>query len=641
MPLPNTSILIHQLDGSTRSTGRVSVQASIDTRTETLTLHVLPRFTQPLLLGVDALTKFGIVLDFSQPAVQTRESHDRCYASQRDVIEELSKRFPVFAKDDNDIGLIPIDNHVIRTKPDARPHYAPPIRMSIDKRRFLQRWIADALSKGIIRKSLSPHAYRMFVVRKKNNSWRPVVDYRPLNENTISERWPLPIIGDLIDEIATGIVFSMVDIAWAYHHVAIDPDSIEKTAFITPDGHYEYLRLPFGLKNAPATFQRIIARVIEGLPNVRAYLDDIVVFTANEAEHSKALERLFQRLARNNLRLRHEKCVFFAREIEYLGHVITNRTVRPAPSKTTSITNYPKPTNATEVRQFVGLANYYRQFTPRMSELAEPLTQLTRKNTKFEWTASQQNAFDEIKRALASEPILASFDRDRKTELVTDASTIGIGAILQQRDVDGQPHVVAYWSRRLLDTETRYSSVELECLAVVKSVNAFRHYLEGIQFKIVTDCAALKWLVRAKDGTNSRLFRWSARLSAYDYEITHRPGKRNQAADALSRNLPTTFTATRNETANEPSSPVITLDLPGVDTEQTNERRRETVPKGLRHAIIEANHDSYNHPGVRATIRLIREKYHWRGYAKDVANYVQNCRTCQLAKASRTTDGIT
>jgi hypothetical protein len=278
----------------------------------------------------------------------------------------------------------------------------------------------------------------------------------------------------------------------------MDPRDIEKTAFVTQDGHYEWLVLPFGLRNAPATFTRVIRRVLGKLLNngVMSYLDDIVIYAKTSDEHNRLLTEVLSLLKQHNCRLRRDKCEFAKSEIEFLGHIITPDTVRPQPSKIRAVIDYPVPTNRKDIEKFYGFANYLREYIPEFSLICAPISRLMSPKTDFVWGPEQDSAFDRIKRLMSTSPVRYIYDPTKPCELHTDASGIGIGAILFQ-----ERHPIGYYSRRLCDAETRYSATELECLAVIDSIEYFRIY--GSECTIVSDHSALQWMFKFKDSKRS------------------------------------------------------------------------------------------------------------------------------------------
>ena len=553
----------------------------------------------------------------------------------------------VFASSKNDIGRINGTDHYIRLLDNSRPIYRRHYRHSIAELNEIRKQVSALLDKGLIRKSKSPWAFPVTLANKSDGTLRLCIDYRPLNAITIDEREPIPIVQDIIDKLAKAKVFSVLDMAWGYWHVPIHPESIDKTAFITPDGHYEWLVLPFGLKNAPATFQRIVREVLGELLDhgVIPYFDDIIVYSETIPEHLRLLYRVFLKLKQANVRLRYEKCRFGQPEVEYLGFVVSHGKQKPSPAKTSSVANYPTPTSVKAIQRFIGLANYYRRFVPNFSRIAEPLTRLTRKNTEFVWGPEQQSSFDSLQRALTTEPVIAIYDPSKPVVLYTDASKIGIGAVLMQKDQDNHNHVVAYFSRRLNQHEANYSASELEVLAVVDSLEHFHVYVHGRHTHIFSDHAALQWLFSLKKPT-SRLYRWSVRLSVYTYTIHHRAGKLHQVPDALSRDPVALFsdiaTIKQAQSKTDVSSIHKLTEQDGILYNSYRGIKRIFIPESLRPQLCQHFHDNHGHPGISKTIQLILAGYWWPNSTDEITQYVKSCKTCQLVKKSnQPTIGLT
>lgn len=381
----------------------------------------------------------------------------------------------------------------------------------------------------------------MWIVPKKSDDparkkWRMVIDYRALNERSVPDAYPLPNISEILDQLGSAKYFSVFDLKSGFHQVPLHAGDGPKTAFSTPYGHYEFKRMPFGLRNAPATFQRLMDSVLAGLQGneLFIYLDDIVVYASSLREHEIKFNKLATKLRAANLKLQPAKCGFLHKEVVYLGHIISENGVKPCPEKITAVRDFPPPKNARNVREFLGLAGYYRRFIDKFSSISKPLTELLKKDSKFTWTSTQQSAFDKLRRALCSEPILAYPDFTKPFNVTTDASGYAIGAVLSQGEI-GKDRPVAYTSRLLQGAELNYSTIEKECLAIVYACNHFRPYLYGREFTLVTDHKPLVWMNSVKDPT-SRLLRWRLKLAEYEYKIVYKPGKANLNADALSRN---------------------------------------------------------------------------------------------------------
>lgn len=403
--------------------------------------------------------------------------------------------------------------------------------------------VSELLRNDIIEQSNSPYNSPLWIVPKKSDSagnkkWRMVIDYRLLNEKTIGDAYPLPNITDILDQLGSAKYFSVLDLASGFHQIPMAPEDAPKTAFSTPYGHYQFKRMPFGLKNAPATFQRLMDNVLSGLQGneLFVYMDDIVIYAHSLQEHEIKFKRLMKRLEAANLKLQPDKCEFLHHEVGYLGHIISSNGVRPDPNKIRAIQNFPSPRTQKNIKQFLGLAGYYRRFIPNFSKTAKPLTDLLKKDKKFLWQQPQIEAFNTLRNSLCSEPILQYPDFTKPFNLTTDASGYAIGGVLSQGRVN-RDLPIAYTSRTLNSAELNYSTIEKECLSIVYCTNYFRPYLYGRKFIIVTDHKPLVWLNSIKD-PSSRLWKWRTKLAEYEYEIHYKKGRLNSNADALSRNPP-------------------------------------------------------------------------------------------------------
>lgn len=388
------------------------------------------------------------------------------------------------------------------------------------------------LQNGTIQPSASPWAAPVVLVRKKDGTLRFCVDYRGLNSVTFRDAYPLPRIDDTLDRLSRAKIFSTLDFANGYWQIRVAVHDRHKTAFVTHRGLFEFNVMPFGLTNAPATFQRTMDLLLAGIAwqYCLVYLDDIIVFSATFDEHLQHLDEIFSRLRAANLHLKASKCQFAHDRVNYLGHVISPNGVEPDPDKIAAVRNTPAPKNVAEVRSFLGLANYYKRFVRGFSEIAQPITRLTHKDVSFLWTHECEHAFNRLKTALTSAPILAFPHFGLPFELHTDASDIGIGAVLVQH-VDGKEHVIAYFSQALSRSERNFATGDKEALAVYEAIRHFRPYLHGRSFRVLTDHRPLK-----SGKTNlGRLARWHLELQDYDFVIDVRPGKHNGDADALSR----------------------------------------------------------------------------------------------------------
>ena len=456
--------------------------------------------------------------------------------SEKDQIREMLCQYcDVFSKDDYDLGLTNLIEHTIDTG-DARPIKQRPRRIPMAFAGEDREAIQKLLQQGSVRPSCSPWSSPIVLVRKKDGSVRPCVDYRRVNAVTKKDAFPLPRTRDCLDAVAGATLYSTLDITSAYNQVPVKEQDIPKTAFVTRCGLYEYTTMPFGLSNSPATFQRVMELALSGLQwqICLIYLDDVIVFGKDFDEHICRLQEVLSRIKQANMKLKPIKCHFFQDEVKFLGHVVSKDGVLPNPDNIQKIVDWPVPRSVTEVRAFLGMGNYYRRFVKDFSKVVQHLTQLTKKEHRFSWTPECQIAFEKVKQVLTGPDVMAyPLESGGEFILDTDACDVSIGAVLSQKQ-DGVERVIAYGSRTLNKAERNYCVTDRELLAVKYFIEQYKHYLLGRKFVVRSDHQALKWLFSLKDPKN-RIARWIEDLSAYDFVIEYRPGRRHGNADAMSR----------------------------------------------------------------------------------------------------------
>ena len=447
----------------------------------------------------------------------------------------LTEYADVFATSEEDLGRTEKVQHRINTGSSA------PIRQQVRrippaKRQETRKLLKEMLERDVIQPTNSPWASPIVLVQKKDGSTRFCVDYRKVNSVTRKDAYPLPRVDDTLDTLAGSKWFSTLDLLSGYWQVEVDPEDRQKTAFCTPDGLFEFKVMPFGLCNAPATFQRLMDTVLAGLQwtNCLVYLDDVIILGRTFEEHLANLKAVLDRFREAGLKLKPSKCALCQPEVEFLGHIVSAEGVATDPAKTDKVAKWPVPKSRREVQQFLGLANYYRRFVHNFAEIARPLHHLTEKTTIFRWTTECQDAFEDLKHRLVSAPILAFPDCSKPFVLDTDASDSGIGAVLSQVQEDSTERVIAYASRALSKPERQYCVTRRELLAVVVFIQHFRPYLLGNQFTLRTDHGSLKWLWNFKQ-PEGQLARWLEKLQEYNFSIEHRRGRKHNNADALSR----------------------------------------------------------------------------------------------------------
>ncbi|XP_050315786.1 retrovirus-related Pol polyprotein from transposon 17.6 isoform X1 [Anthonomus grandis grandis] len=431
--------------------------------------------------------------------------------------------------------------HCIRTTTE-NPIYTKNYRYPHIHKEEVKTQIKKLLDQGIIRDSISPWNSPLWIVPKKQDKssvqkWRVVIDYRKLNNITVDDKYPLPHFNDAFDLLSNSKFFSTIDLASGFHQIQMNISDIEKTALSSEQGHFEFTRMPFGLKNAPSTFQRVMNEIFKHVIGKICfiYMDDILVFSNTIEEHLKNLEIIFEVLRNHNLKIESDKCNYLTNEVVFIGHLLTPDGIKPNPDKVKSIVNFPLPKNEKEIKSFLGLFGYYRKFVKNFADITKPLSNLLKKSVKFKITPPVINSFNKCKEILTSDCILMYPDFDKQFILTTDASNYALGAVLSQLDDDGKTErPISFASRTLTDTEIKYSTTEKELLSMVWSTDYFRPYIFGVKFQLITDHRPLVWLLNLKD-PNSKLSRWRLKLSEYNFNIKHISGKSNKIADALSR----------------------------------------------------------------------------------------------------------
>jgi len=581
---------------------------------------------------------------------------------------------------------------VIPVPEGEKPVYAGCYRYSPKEKQEILSQVNELLRTNRVQSSTSPYGSPVLFVQKKDGSLRMCVDYRRLNKITIRNKYPLPRIDDLLDTLGSAKVFSTLDLKSGYHQIRLQDSDIPKTAFNTPFGHYEYRVMPFGLTNAPSAFQSVMNDALRPYLGrfCLVYLDDIIIFSKTEEEHMDHLRKVLSTLREKQLYVNPDKCTFFAKEVAYLGHIVSADGLKADPRKTQALQEWPVPKDKHDIRAFLGLTNYFRRFIQDYSNIARPLTSLTKDSVLWSWNAPQQQAFEKLKQTLVSPPVLAMPDFSKPFTVECDASQVALGGILTQ---EGRP--VAYESRVLTAAEQNYDTRDRECLAVVHCYQTWRCYLEGADSTCITDHHPLTHLT-TQPKLNRRQVRWLEFLASFRPNITYRPGKVNPA-DPLSRlcavsqnhrpwptsrlprvrglaqmkvqsqyaaSCPRVVVAAGRDNpillpealskeafiAGYKSDPVFANaeKLEALLKERTRsgtpllheedglyfQDNKLVVPACLRNQILKDCHESplAGHMGTHKTLALVGSKFWWRNWRQDVTQYIRECPSCQVMK---------
>lgn len=569
----------------------------------------------------------------------------------------------LFIKYLDEIGLIQTEKCCIRLSHDL-PISLRPYRCTPENQANIDQQIAELLEKKMIRVSTSPYSFPVVLVGKKDEGakTRLCVNYIKLNDVTLAEVFPMPKIDDMQDRFLGAKYFTTIDVASGFYHVEVKEEDKHKTAFSTQNGHYEWNRMPFGLKNAPIIFQRMIAHLIqkhELSAFAINYIDDIIIFSTSFEEHLKHLQKVFQMLTTENIRLKLKKCHFAQPEVIYLGYKISHNRVEPTRSNTEAIEKVPPPKDVKSLRGFLGKVNYYHRFIENRAVTLYPLYQLLKKNTKWEWDDDCQRAFDHVKAILTTSPVLRIFEPNHDTYLYTDASRKGIGAVLKQSDPNDATktqYVIGYFSRSLLPCQARYTVTELELLAVVSAIDYWHYYLIGKRFTVYTDHAPLK-AVGKIGKPNTRLFNWAVKLKQYNFAVEYRPGPKNEEADYLSRNpIEQLYELTehiamwvdqeRIKRAWEEMDPAEWKRLPrkihiieGKEGKQYIYRKgdltKEFLPLELAKDVLKELHLNLGHAGPKTLELQFTIKYYTPYLVQLIRSVLDECDTCVRVKTPK------
>lgn len=594
--------------------------------------------------------------DVTPPKCISAEVPHELTKEQRDRLEEVISRFP-FTNPNGELNKTHLREVKIDTG-DAKPvrcklRYDPPW-----KTQKIIEEVDRLVERGIIRKvESSDWLLPVLAVPKSNGKWRICTDARGLNALTKKNCYPQQNANRILGLIGKAKYITTIDMTDAFFQLPLHPDSQPKTAFAVPTrGTYVFTRMAMGLMNSGAELCSLIDSLFgaEFEPKVFPYLDDIVTVTETFEEHLETLIQVAEKFIYANLTISAEKSRFCYKRLKYLGVILDEEGINMDKSRIEAVANFPIPKCVKDIQRIMGMASWYRRFIENFSEISAPITELLKKNTKFEWNVEREKAFNKIIVALTTAPVLANPDYTFPFEIQADACKQSCGAVLVQYH-DGSERVVAYMSQKFTQTQKRYHVTELECLAVILAIEKFRPYVEGSQFRVITDHHSLLWLKNLKD-PNGRLARWALRLQAYDFTLVHRKGNQHIVPDALSRGVNVIdvsdfesstdkwYENLKNLALNEPQNHDNLKVMNGIlyisnskreDCENPECLWRVCVPKEKRLDVIRANHDDETscHLGRFKTTSKIRDRFYWPAMNQAIAEYIRNCEVCKITKA--------
>lgn len=664
-----TPISLHTATGSQiPCAGEARLNLEIPLLRRNFSFNFIVAETNVPLLGLDFLSYHGIVVDCQARTIVDRSTSVKAVVSCSSTINNLVvNNFDVQNSVRNILEKYPgvtspnpsrqIDDNTVYHRIDtgsAPPVYNKPRQLSTEKLEVVKTEFRKLQDSGVIRPSMSPWASPLHLVKKSNNSYRPCGDYRALNILSKPDRYPVPNINSLSSFLNKKNIFSKIDLLSAYHQIPVHPDDIAKTAITTPIGLFEYVYMPFGLRNSSSTFQRYMDQIFRNLDFVFIYLDDILVHSDNLSQHLEHLDKVFDVLERHGLRISIKKCEFLKETIDFLGYNLNPRGIKPTSSKTEELLKFPYPSDSSSLRRYLGMTGFYRKLVPDYATIVFPLTERIKnepKSKSLSLSDAEKSAVDKIRGILVNLAPLPYPDSDvSEYLLVTDASNYAIGAALHQV-VKGVPVPIGFYSKKLTDAQKKYSVFDRELLAAYYSVLHFKHNIEGRIVKLMSDHKPLVSAFKSSNVSKSdRQQRHLSLVAEYVSDMAYIKGEDNIVADCMSRPA---FAVTLD-----------LCDLPQIAVEQDEDQElpeykenlskyelyngktiycdnstnfpRPFIPLSLRKAVFDSYHN-LSHPGVKGSVKLIKSRFYWPNIDKDIRNWTRECTACQKSKVHRHT----
>jgi hypothetical protein len=685
----------------------------LGTRTITHKFHVMENiknFAFPCVIGGDIIISEGLVIDQGakkfwfrdEPAniypllskegvinmvMTVKDIQDYPNNSTAALVETTVRKFQDVFTAKDEVGPARGECHKIYS-PDNKPVRSPPVAFPPELSAEIERQVQDLLKRGLIQRSHSPYGANVVLAEKKNGKWRMAINYKRLNKDTTRNSVPMHKSSTILRQLPNGWWYTLLDGDGGFWQLPLRKSDIPKTAFYANGQLYEWKVMPFGLMNAPASFVEFMNDALKDFVGkfLFVYMDDIIIFSKTLEEHLGHVEQVLQRLREKNFTLNRAKCHFAKRELDFLGHVVSKDGIKKQPEKVRAIRDFPTPTSVKEIYRFHGMCVWYASFIQDFATIAEPLYRLLRKNVEFKWGKEQQESFDKLKEAMEKDVMLQGIDYSKPIYVKSDASVIGISAILCQ-DFLEKEKVIFYASKLLNRAEKNLLTCEQECLAIVWSLNKFRELIYGQPIIVITDNSTITYLDSMR-GKSRKLTRWALLIDEFEVKIHHRPGKQNVVPDALSRApvaplpnepnyidsgkdimyLPIVFSLftsfsikkLKKEQETDEETKLITSKLHSSQEHSENYKIMEGIlyrvlkrkqgespakrnvsvpfiPKSLRREILHLFHDTpeAGHFGVKKTKRAIRNRVYWPNMMKEIQEYVQSCETCQKCKNER------